>query len=343
MAHWALHLLSRTGTPLFGKAVCGCLLVVVWVGALMDASSSEWSQGPLLPLPRAGYAAGVIENRYVLAGGTFWNGSNKTWSSRVDILDTGSNTWSEGASMPEPRGDAASAVVGDALYVFGGGDHGSVRSDVRMFRRGKWTGLTNAGMPEPRLFATAVTVADCVYVLGGLSRVGDYQSASNSIWKWESRRAGAKWEKLPAWPGPGLISSAIAAHDGAIYLFGGAEASGRDIKNNNSVFRFDCHSQRWSRLPDLPIATRCWWSVPVGKTALLIGGYTNRFQADVFEYNFDNYSLHRSKRLPQPVCDAKFFRIGQLLVGAGGEIGDRTRGSFTFEYKLRPDAVGPGK
>jgi hypothetical protein len=74
--------------------------------------------------------------------------------------------------------------------------------------------------------------------------------------------------------------------------------------------------------------------LPTG--VLLIGGYTTTYEKDVFEYELVTHSLRQLGALPQGVCDAKFSRIGNLIVGAGGEVADKIRGAWTFEALLPP-------
>lgn len=293
-----------------------------------------WHERAPLLSPRAGYIAGVVGGRYVIAGGSFWQHNQKEWTSRLDEYDPLSNTWTEGTSLPEPRSDAAGVAFGHDLYLFGGGDHVRVRTDVLVLRHGKWETVPEAALPEPRLYAGAVVLGRAIYVLGGMSRAGDYMSARNTLWKWSPQSPRKGWEILPPFPGPGLINSAITAVDEKIYLFGGGTTDGMTVVNSNAALEFDCRTKRWTRLPDLPIGRRCWWAVPLHGKVLLIGGFTTTYEKEVLEYHLVAHSLRGAGALPYGVCDAKFFRIGKSVVGAGGEVADKIRGAWTFEAQL---------
>src|SRR5215467_6512487 len=84
------------------------------------SQSLVWRERASLPLPRTGYIGGVVDNRYVVAGGSYWVRDHKLWTSRVDIFDPHQNKWITATPLPEARGDAASVVVGNCLHAFGG-------------------------------------------------------------------------------------------------------------------------------------------------------------------------------------------------------------------------------
>ncbi len=283
--------------------------------------------------------AGAVDGRYVLAGGSYWDASEKIWISRVDEFEPTSNTWSEAAPLPEPRSDAACVALDDDLYVLGGGDHQRSRQDGVVLRNKKWVELPDLALPEPRLYASAVASGGSIYVMGGMSKAGDYTSARNTVWISNIRKARGSWETLPRFPGPGLISMAAAAVSDRIYIFGGAHAAENGVANSHSVLEFDCKLQRWRRFPDLPVSRRCWCAVPLPDAILLIGGYTRTYERDVFRYDLRSHSLTPAGLLPHGMCDARFFRVGDRVIGTGGEVADRIRGASTFESILPPHWV----
>jgi N-acetylneuraminic acid mutarotase len=296
----------------------------------------SWRTRAPLPQPRAGYMAAVVDGRYVLAGGSYWNANEKVWTSRVDEFEPASNTWSEAAPLPEPRSDAACVALQNDLYIFGGGDHLHARQDALVLRNKKWVELPDLALPEPRLYASAVASGDSIYVLGGMSKAGDYASAQNTLWICNVNKPRGPWETPPGFPGPGLISMAAAVVSDKIYIFGGAYAAENGVANSNSVLEFDCTLRRWRCLPDLPVSRRCWCAVPLPEAILLIGGFTSTYEKDVFRYDLRSHSLTPAGLLPHGMCDAKFFRLGGRVIGTGGEVADRIRGASTFESALPP-------
>jgi N-acetylneuraminic acid mutarotase len=70
---------------------------------------------------------------------------------------------------------------------------------------------------------------------------------------------------------------------------------------------------------------------------VILGGYTNDFAADVYVYEQNN--LEKTSPLLHPLADAKFFRIGDKIVGTGGEAAPGIRGKWTMEAEI-PAAWG---
>ncbi|MPY87045.1 MAG: hypothetical protein GEU99_03905 [Luteitalea sp.] len=309
--------------------VCAIGVLALVAGGAMATEGGDWRERAELPRPVAGYMGGAVGGRLLVAGGSYWDDGKKHWTAGVQVFDPRANRWTDGEPMPEALSDAACAVVSDELYVFGGGADGVVRKDALVHSGGHWRWLPEAELPEPRLYAAAVSVDNAIYLLGGLARSGDYQHMSTALWRW-SRDSGRGWDELPALPGPGRINHAMTVLQGKIYVFGGAAAGPQDVRNLSDAYMFDPATERWSKLPALPIANRAWWAVAVGDRALLIGGYTDDFVADVYAYA-PGQGLERVSALPHPLADAKFFHIGDSIVGAGGEVGPGVRGRWTLE------------
>lgn len=102
----------------------------------------SWSQRARLALPRAGCAAGVLADKLIVAGGTYWLDGKKFWDVRVDAFDARANHWVALAPLPQPRGDAAALAVGDSFYVFGGGAEGGAESSVMCYQSGRGANLS---------------------------------------------------------------------------------------------------------------------------------------------------------------------------------------------------------
>jgi N-acetylneuraminic acid mutarotase len=125
----------------------------------------------------------------------------------------------------------------------------------------------------------------------------------------------------------------MAEIDGSIYVFGGATTGPKDVQNLADAYKYDPAGKTWARLPDLTIANRAWWAVGLGHRALILGGYTNDFAREVYVYN-PGGNLQPASPLPHGLADAKFFRIGNLIVGAGGEAAPGIRGKWTLETEI---------
>lgn len=97
-----------------------------WVGIGQSASplayalapgANAWT--PLDPMPRArgAHAAGVLDGKIYLVGGT---GADGGLLAEVDVYDPATGTWSQAAPLPAARDHLAVAVLDGLLYAYGG-------------------------------------------------------------------------------------------------------------------------------------------------------------------------------------------------------------------------------
>src|SRR5438876_6742778 len=126
----------------------------LFLAALILASGAlQWEEKAKMPLPRAGYMAGAVSKRLLLAGGSHWANGKKLWSNRADFFDPRSNQWSPAPPLPDERSDAASVSVNGVLYLFGGGAGDTVRRDALAFESGRWRASAGVTVPSRRLCA----------------------------------------------------------------------------------------------------------------------------------------------------------------------------------------------
>jgi N-acetylneuraminic acid mutarotase len=311
----------------------------ILMGKVAGAQELIWREMTELPRPVAGYMAGVSHGRLVIIGGSYWENKQKHWTDVVQVFDPRSNTWNNEAPLPSPRSDGASATLGDDIYLFGGGKGTDVGRDGLVLHAGKWSAVASGDLPESRLYATAIASGGYIYLLGGMSKAGDYKTVANTFWRW---RPGAKqWEMLPALPGPGRINHAMAEVRGSIYVLGGATTGPVDVENLKDAYKYNLHNKTWTKLPDLKVANRAWWAVGIGGRALVLAGYTNDFAREAYWYD-PQRGLTDAGVLPHGLADTKFFRIVDVVVGAGGEAGPGIRGKWTLQAQL-PESIVKAK
>ena len=310
----------------------GLLLIAANIfGGAASGQELVWREGAELPRSVAGYMGGVINGKLLIIGGSYWENKHKHWSDLVQVFDPHTNTWRNETPLPAPRSDAASVELDGSIYIFGGGADTDVRQDGLVLRNGQWTALPGADLPAPRRYSTAISSRGYIYLLGGMSQVDDYTSVTNTFWRWRPKSKG--WEVLPSLPGPGRINHAMAEIGGSIYVFGGATTGAPEVANLSDAYKYDPAAGKWSRLPDLIVARRAWWAIGLGDRALVLAGYTDDFAREVYIYDSQR-NLQPVTPLPQEVADIKFFRIGDLVVGAGGEVGPGVRGKRNFQAEL---------
>jgi N-acetylneuraminic acid mutarotase len=302
--------------------------VLCFLTQLAIGQDLAWKELADLPRPVAGYMGVAIQGKYLVIGGSYWENEKKYWTGLVQSFDPENNTWKNEGSLPAPRSDAAFAVLKDRTYIFGGGANGEITTDALVLANNQWKALPGAALPEPRRYSAAVSAGKYIYLLGGMFKDNDYTTVTNTFWRW--RPGLKKWEVLAPLPGPARINHVMTTIGNSIYVFtGGTTAPANDVANLNDVYKYDLDTHSWTRLPDLPVHNRAWSAVSVGERVLLIGGYTDKFARDVALYDPRTGSFSMLAPLPLGICDARFVRIGNRVMGAGGEVGDHIRGKET--------------
>jgi len=354
----------RTFFKIGGVVLAGCL---GWSslgaanppGAEPPALTIAWRQSTPVPEPTDGYAAGVIDGRLVLAGGTYWEGTPGDWQRKlyakaVLAFDPRTQVWERLPDAPVAFAYAASAVVGDELFVLGGMQDGQASREIYVL------GKTAAGfawrhfgqLPEPRVFANGITLGGVIYVVGGNREFEAFDAkgtccasltARNTVWRLDPAAPAARWEKLPGYPGERRWLHKAATDGRAIYLFGGifSKAENIPVKKINEVLRLD-PAGGWTRVADLPETLQIAAPVGIVGRIVMVGG-----SADVMLFDPATARFMPLAGLPAKATVTQFMWIDPFLVGAGGERdpeGPRRRSEWTFIGRvdgLPPKPVGP--
>jgi N-acetylneuraminic acid mutarotase len=98
-----------------------------------DSKSDSWTFLAPIPTARSGHGSVWFSNRIFCMGG---EGTNRVYG-QVESFDPAKNRWESHASMLTPRHGMGAVVIGDAIYVAGGGPQmgGGVKSAINeMFK-----------------------------------------------------------------------------------------------------------------------------------------------------------------------------------------------------------------
>jgi N-acetylneuraminic acid mutarotase len=312
----------------------------------------QWSTSEPLPEPRADYAAGVIDGKLIIAGGTYWDGTpghwiRKRYSASTHAFDPESKRWQRLPDMPLAIAFAASAVVGNTLLVFGGytGTHVSRDIFALASKQGRYEWARKGQMEAERLFASAVVVDKTVYLVGGSSRFEPYDSqgtccTTNSITKTvfaynsKARNESDAWRELGPYPGAGKWMPAVIADGKAIWVFGGlSQLKVTDaISMSPEVMKFDLSNRTWTMVTRLPVdlaQAQPLTALQVKKEIVLFTGQKRTWRFDPAK---ETYS--ETTPMPEGVAVDHFFYLKGKIIGAGGEgqeegPGRRSAATFT--------------
>jgi N-acetylneuraminic acid mutarotase len=228
---------------------------------------------------------------------------------------------------PVAFGYAASANVGDTLYVMGGFQNGRASREVYSLRKRGTTYLWQLAntLPEPRLFASAVAIATRIYLIGGVREFEPFdaagtcctsRTAANTLWVYDTEHPGKGWVTLAPHPGSPRWAQQAAAGGSALYVFGGSYQGEvkEAVQKFNEVLRYELSSGTWSHVADLPEGLQSAATVAMDDRIILVGSGRN-----VAAFDPRTRSFSPLDPLPRDAIVDRFFRIGALLVGASGE------------------------
>ncbi|MCT2583842.1 Kelch repeat-containing protein [Actinophytocola gossypii] len=213
-----------------------------------DIAADRWTRGADLPVARAEGVSESVDGRIFYLGGripahpdarTF---NEHVDTTRTDVLDPATGTWTAGAAAPTARNSAASAVIDGEIYVVGGrqfslNPDGTARQvnvpTLEVYDPATDTWETRAPMPEARGGLAATTYRGKLYVFGGEQWVPE-QRVFDDAWVYDPRTD--EWRSLPPLPTPRHGLGAATVGD-RIHTLGGSTRTGGNFATDlNEVF-----------------------------------------------------------------------------------------------------------
>lgn len=243
---------------------------------IYDPEKDTWHKGSDMPTTRSGAVAAVLNNRiYVMGGGLRQEDGRFEFFRRVEIYDPETDAWSLGPDMLMPHDYPVSAVIGNAIYVFGG-HHPDATKGGPMTDPGfsfceafdpalnAWREI--APMPTPRFASSAVLLDDRILVLGGAGLREDGFKNFDIVESYDPRSD--QWRdagfRLP-WSAAG---AGACVYNRSLYVAGGN--SGERIEKR--ITSYDPDRRKWTDLPPLENGRIVMGMITVGETLYLIGG-----------------------------------------------------------------------
>jgi len=264
-------------------------------------AAAAWQPRAPLPLARSEVAAATLGTRIAVVGGFTADGLS---SSRVDLYQTTTDTWTRLPDLPVGVNHAAAANLGGRLVVVGG--YGATRAGWVLGTR-SWRALER--LPAPRAAAGAAVVGGRLYVVGG---VGGRGLARNAL-EFDPRRN--RWH-LVVGPTPREHLAVVVAR-GRIYAIGGRTA-GFDA-NLSTVESWRPGERRWRREPSLPEARGGTGAAVVGPRIVSVGGEAPEGTiAAVYALDLRTGKWLRSADLPHPRHGLGVAAAGGFLYAIGG-------------------------
>ncbi|OCQ23705.1 hypothetical protein A7985_07115 [Pseudoalteromonas luteoviolacea] len=213
----------------------------------LDGTFREWRKGPSLPIPLAeSVYANVGKNIHVIGGKTVSKSTGKHVDSDAHFVLINNAYWRKAKPANILRSSAASAVIGDKIYVIGGrvtsADNKNVR-DVEVYDVKKDTWTTVAPLPVASGGLSASVLDNKIIVSGG------EVFGPNSNWRagqafkqvWSYDPVNDTWTSLHDMPTPRHGHGMVTLNN-TLYVIGGAAKVGPQ-ETLSSVIAIDTDSQ----------------------------------------------------------------------------------------------------
>lgn len=163
---------------------------VAWLDRY-DLATGEWEQLPDAPNARDHFAAAIVDNKLVAAGGRSSDASSAAGVfgnavAGTDVYDFDTNSWAEGADIPTLRAGTVVASAGGELLVAGGETAGSSTAldTVEAYSVGSDSWRELQSMLDTRHSGASAVIGNNWHVLtGNLNRGGsvDFETTNHEI------------------------------------------------------------------------------------------------------------------------------------------------------------------
>ncbi len=209
-----------------------------------------------LPAPVEREVAVAHGGAVILAGGLDSGGAS---TSGVFRMSAATGALASLGSVPQPFHDAAGAILGNSLFVFGGGT-AQASSTVQRFDLGTRRGSVVANLPHALSDIAAASTSSGVYLVGGY----DARAPRREIYRTTDGTHFTLVARLPV----GLRYPAVAALGGTVVIAGGTSPSGA----SDAVYALDTTTSNVRLLGRLAAPTAHAQAFALGGSVYVAGG-----------------------------------------------------------------------
>jgi len=217
-----------------------------------DPATVRRTLGPRLPQPIHHVMTAVVAGKLYVIGGEIEGASTgkpEVFVANTLVHDPAVGGWVARAPMPTARSGGGAAVIDGKIYVAGGRPPGGSAFEVYDPATDSWEKLSD--LPTQRNHLVVAALNGKVYVVGGRFQPGAMAERTDVVEIYDP--ATRTWSKGAPLPAPrGGITGAV--HAGCFFLFGGEGEQSHVLGLTPTTYGYDPRSDRWTRLPDLPIA-----------------------------------------------------------------------------------------
>jgi N-acetylneuraminic acid mutarotase len=195
-------------------------------------------------------------------------GRKENFVANTWVHDPAVGGWAPRAPMPTARSGGGKAVIDGKIYVAGGRPPGGSAFEVYDPATDKWEKLPD--LPTQRNHLAMVALNGKIIVAGGRTGPGAMAERVDVVEVYDPKTR--SWTRAAPLPAPrGGITGAV--HGGCMFVFGGEGERTHVLGLTPTAYGFDPRADRWTRLPDLPIAVHgLKGSAVIGGRIFLPGG-----------------------------------------------------------------------
>jgi N-acetylneuraminic acid mutarotase len=236
---------------------------VLDVVEVYNVKNNSWESIAPLPQPLHHTAAASYDGKIYVVGGFI----SREWipTNQLFIYDPIRNQWTEGKSMPSPRGALNALFVKGTLYAVGGQDQARILNINEAYDPLTDSWISKAPMITGRHHAASTTVDDKIYVIGGRI-AGSSPLVNVNVNEMYDIKTG-KWTEVGSMPSKrsGIAASAI---NNSFFVFGGEDLT----KTYNNSEKYDTEDGKWTSQEPMPNSRHGLAAVSVDNRIFVIGG-----------------------------------------------------------------------
>jgi YVTN family beta-propeller protein len=257
--------------------------------------------------------APLMNPSFATSGGSvlLLGGLNAADVSVSSVLSTGFHSARAIGSLPSVRHDTAAAAIGNAVYVFGGGNGPSQLSDIVRVDRASGRSSLVGRLPAASSDSTAATIDGTAYVVGGYTGT----RWLDTIVAYRPGKTARVVAHLPQT----LRYAAVTAVGNRLVIAGGSLENGTA---SNSVLLYVPATGKVTKLGTLPAPTTHAAAATLGTVAYVIGGRgasTGTPTTAIVAIDVARKRVRSAGQLKTARSDLAAATVGSRILVAGGK------------------------
>ena len=218
----------------------------------------------------------------------------------ADVPNGNAIRWSpDSIASPTERVEAATARIGDVLYVMGGFvddyENSTPRFDALNVKTGEWTRLTD--LPGPQTHMAAATDGRYLYTAGGQTGKAYSTDITPAVYRYDiARNLWQSYSRLPEI----RVGGTMTVLDNKLHFVGGFDATLVTSQADHYVLDLNDPRAGWTKARSLPNAADHLGSIVVNGQWFVLGGENDHTTSYLARNDFYRYDADRDRWITLP-------------------------------------------